>query len=294
MLYRGTFFIDGSGTVIIQFFSIDNAGNEETPKQVEIKIDRTPPITYIYLDPPVPDGLHDWYVSDVLVTLNATDNESGVSKIRVPSLPGGVYTEPFLVTEDCYNNIRISAVDNVGNIEAVKVLAIKIDMTKPVLSMVYNWTGSPLHGYEMIYTVTANDALSGMDRVEFYKNDELQETITSPGPDYEWLDHNISSFHKLHVRGFICSLNITDDLVTFYAILTLNLGFDQIFPHIRAYAYDRAGNQAYDEIEQPSLFEPIPPGTYVYLSLLKKVTLPNDYEGYIGRFFINATFYNRD
>ena len=44
--------------------------------------DTTPPVTTHNLDPPEPNGLNDWYVSDVTVTLNATDDLSGVKEIR--------------------------------------------------------------------------------------------------------------------------------------------------------------------------------------------------------------------
>jgi len=40
--------------------------------------DITPPVTTCTLDPAEPDGLNDWYVSDVEVILNATD--AGVNK----------------------------------------------------------------------------------------------------------------------------------------------------------------------------------------------------------------------
>ena len=41
--------------------------------------DTTPPITTHTLDPPEPDGLNGWYVSNVNVTLTATDDMSGVN-----------------------------------------------------------------------------------------------------------------------------------------------------------------------------------------------------------------------
>lgn len=41
--------------------------------------DTTPPVTTLSFDPPTPDGLNGWYVSNVTITLNATDNQSGVN-----------------------------------------------------------------------------------------------------------------------------------------------------------------------------------------------------------------------
>ena len=64
-------------------------------------------------------------------------------------------------------------------------------------------------------------------------------------------------------------------------------GIDQYYPKICAYAYDNAGNMDYDCISNPCPIVSISPGIYLF----KNLTLPNNYEGYIGRFFINATFY---
>ncbi|MBA7636884.1 hypothetical protein ES703_44512 [subsurface metagenome] len=41
--------------------------------------DITPPVTTCTLNPPEPNGNNSWYVSDVEVTLNATDDMSGVN-----------------------------------------------------------------------------------------------------------------------------------------------------------------------------------------------------------------------
>ena len=50
--------------------------------RISKKDDTTPPVTTYTLDPPKPDGLNGWYVSDATVALNATDNMSGVKEIR--------------------------------------------------------------------------------------------------------------------------------------------------------------------------------------------------------------------
>lgn len=43
--------------------------------------DTTPPVTTIELDPENPNGNNGWYVSDVTITLEATDDKSGVKAI---------------------------------------------------------------------------------------------------------------------------------------------------------------------------------------------------------------------
>ena len=56
-----------------------NVANTQTcEKGFSADNDPTPPVTTISLNPGDPDGDNGWYVSDVTITLNATDNETGV------------------------------------------------------------------------------------------------------------------------------------------------------------------------------------------------------------------------
>ncbi|MBN1862007.1 MAG: hypothetical protein JW840_11180 [Candidatus Thermoplasmatota archaeon] len=268
-------------------FAIHNSKNDN---------DTTPPVTTISFDPPNPDGYNGWYVSNVTVTLNATDNESGVYKIYCSLLPPGeAYTEPILLSQDGIYVISFWSVDFAGNAETPKSAMIRIDKTPPIIVLEYTWESVGFRKYVIIYTATCTDALSGMNRTEFYKNGELQETIRGPGPEYTWTDPYVPfncSFRELIVKGLMCNPSITDEYVTFYAILVLNLGSGEIYPYISAYAYDNAGNWDYQDISQPSPQKMISPGTCIYLSFLEKIILPNNYDGYIGSFFINAKFYN--
>jgi hypothetical protein len=72
----------------------------------------------------------------------------------------------------------------------------------------------------MVFTATATDAVSEMNRVEFFLNDGLQAVIPGPGPTYEW--------------GFTW--------------------FDDISIIITVDAYDNAGNMASDFVEDPDSF----------------------------------------
>ena len=93
----------------------------------------------------------------------------------------------------------------------------------------YTWERVGFRRFVIILTATCSDAMSGMDRVEFYKNGELQETVSGAGPDYEWR-FPWPLFGELHVKGLICNLTMTDEVVTFFAFLVINSGFPQDFP----------------------------------------------------------------
>jgi len=144
--------------------------------------DITPPVTTCTLNPPEPNGLNGWYVSDVEVTLNATDDMSGVNVTEYRINGGNIktYTEPFNVTTDGEHTVQYWSVDNAGNIEDVKSAEFKIDQTKPYIEL---WWENPGNIY-VIFTADCSDATSGMDYVEFYMDDVLQ--FTDYAPPYEW------------------------------------------------------------------------------------------------------------
>ena len=250
--------------------------------------DTTPPITTISFNPPNPDGENGWYVSNVTVTLNATDDSGvNITKYRIDDSIWYNYTEPFILDFDGEDIlIEFYSIDNAGNQEEVKSASIDIDKTKPQISLCYEVTGgNPITGYEFTFTATATDDTSGMNRVEFYINNELQETVNGSGPVYQWEVHYPPLF-ALKVIGLIRDPEITNEYIKFFAKIVFVLGIKDFNPWESAYAYDNAGNYDFDKIEHPTSIATISPGIYLF----KNLTLPNSYKGYIGKFFIRATF----
>jgi len=163
-----------------------------------IGVDGTAPTSSHTLSPANPNGDNGWYVSDITVTLSATDpsigcdmNGSGVKEIKytVNNVPGSVpgETGTFKIHDDGTNiEVKYWSVDNVGNEEGKHTFYINMDQTKPDIKPI-EWDAyrEGLTWY-VKFTCQADDATSGMDRLEMYINDELNETITSPGPTYEF------------------------------------------------------------------------------------------------------------
>ena len=77
--------------------------------------DTTPPVTTHSLDPPEPDGWNGWYVSDVNVTLTATDDESGVKEIKYCVNRGPIRT----IDGDC-GNFYITQEDDADDFIIIK------------------------------------------------------------------------------------------------------------------------------------------------------------------------------
>ena len=272
--------------------------------------DTTPPVTLCSLDPAEPDGENGWYVGSVTVFLNATDDLSGVNitRYRLDGLPWETYTEPFLLEKQGAGiMIEYYSVDNAGNVEPVKNRSIDRDTTKPIMNLEVNVLGSPFFDWIFILTVTASDDLfgihSGMNRVEFYRgfyqSQYLFDTVFGPGPTYHAVYPD-----KYRVRGFIRDTVITGDYMILDGLLVsvspVPKKWHEILLQILVYAYDNAGNWdfqtiewGFKTIEQPCCF-PLSgihylPGLYLF----KEMLLPHNYTGYIGRYFIDATFSTR-
>lgn len=83
---------------------------------VELPEDTTPPVTTCELDG-VMEG--DIFISDVTVTLNATDDMSGVDYTMYKLDDGDyqTYSDPFIVAEDGDHTLNYYSVDLAGNIE---------------------------------------------------------------------------------------------------------------------------------------------------------------------------------
>lgn len=148
--------------------------------------DNTPPVTTCTLDPPYPDGLNGWYVSDITVTLNATDDMSGVDFIKylLDDNDWLTYTQPFKVY-DGYHRITYYAVDKAGNVEQPsEVLRFKVDLTDPEIKRFVWEAYKENQKWYVKFTVKCSETLSGMDRVEFYMEEELW--FTDYDEPYEW------------------------------------------------------------------------------------------------------------
>jgi hypothetical protein len=152
--------LDGNGDSTSAF----DMGVYEAPA-----VDIIPPATTATVTPaPNQAG---WHKTAATVTLTATDNlgGSGVQAIRY-SLNGGPVIEggnpsPVSVTAEGTTTVGYSAIDNAGNAEVPKSLAVQIDMTSPVISgmpAAACTLAPPKHQLVQVANVTAADSLSGI------------------------------------------------------------------------------------------------------------------------------------
>ena len=246
--------------------------------------DTTPPVTTISFYPSEPDGKNGWYVSDVNVTLNATDDISGVKEIHY-RVAGGEWVVQsgdlviFTLDDDCLIDgiIEFYAVDFADNQEEIKsVEDINIDQIPPCPTLVYEIiSGNHMDGFVFVFAAEAVDDCSGMERVDFYVDALFLGTFYGPGPLYECMFRYSPS--KI-ISGLILFKEINEEYVKFFAMI-VKISSLCIGP--RAEGYDNAGNMCWTECS-PSM----PDG----FCLFRNVKLPNNFKGYIGNLFIFAEF----
>lgn len=151
-----------SGLYDISFYSVDNAGNKEVVKTVQVKVDNQAPVT-------VSDAPDTWATKAVTVNLTATDNLSGVDKTFY-SVDGGAFQEGTVVTVAGagLHVITFYSVDKAGNVEVRKQAEVKIDETAPVTTsgLQDGW----YQEQELTVTLKATDDLSGVAKTYYSVN----------------------------------------------------------------------------------------------------------------------------
>lgn len=155
--YTGDFSVDDSETSTVEFYSVDNAGNEEPA--VSLVLNETlEPNTLMSLVGG--EGHGDYYVtSSVMVLLTATDNAggSGIASTMY-RVDGGSWLEyptgGVEIDGDGEHTIEFYSVDNVGNQEPADSEMFEIDSTAPS-------TAADVDGSNV--TLTASDAGSGVE-----------------------------------------------------------------------------------------------------------------------------------
>jgi hypothetical protein len=159
---------------------------ENNTESVDIGADGEAPVSNHILDPATPDGDNEWYVSDVTVHLSATDGtepwQSGVNYIEYKVDGGSAQTgDSVTIMTDGPHTVEYRAIDNVGNEESWNLVEFKIDQTPPKSDLTVEKIGYRKYKF----TANVSDAMSGINRVEFYYDDGFLGTVTEY--PYEWI-----------------------------------------------------------------------------------------------------------
>jgi hypothetical protein len=144
--------ISSEGDHTLSFWSVDKAGNVETAKTVEVKIDKTPP-TINHGQSPAANG-NGWNNTEVTVTFTCADTLSGIA---------GCTASQTVTTEGANQSVTGTATDNAGN-TATDPATVSIDKTAPNVSAAAdrNPNANGWYKADVIVSFTCSDALSGI------------------------------------------------------------------------------------------------------------------------------------
>jgi hypothetical protein len=129
-------------------------------------------------------GQNGWYISPVEIII-VFENDSFISHFYYQIDNGDwiEYTPPLdnvFVNEDGVHYFEGYFTDYEGNIEgSIGPFPFKIDQTKPIL---FDFTMNRAGCFKWKLNATVADDTSGINRVEFYFNDEFLGTCFAPGP----------------------------------------------------------------------------------------------------------------
>ncbi len=131
--YENPIAFDSDGKFVIQFYSVDNVGNQEDEGERIIIIDSTPPTSVHQFGGPVFDNI---VAKGTTIALSATD-ETGVKSthFKLNDGPQAPYTKPIAIGQlpEGEHTIRWYSTDVVGNAEDPKNLTFFVDKTPPLV-----------------------------------------------------------------------------------------------------------------------------------------------------------------
>jgi hypothetical protein len=145
------------GTHQVTYWSVDEAGNEETHSAFEINLDTVPPTIAGHQTPAA--NAFGWNNTDVDVTFTCADDTSGLQ-----TGVAGCSGDTPLVNETAGQNVHGDAVDVAGNSSSTDYGPVKIDKTAPTLTGVPgDANGAGWYRGDVSVTWVGDDALSGID-----------------------------------------------------------------------------------------------------------------------------------
>ncbi|MCX5339394.1 DUF1080 domain-containing protein [Streptomyces atratus] len=180
--YTAPIVVNEVGTHTIRYRATDKAGNTAAEKSVDFAVaapptdDKTPPESSATVSGEKDD--QGQYLGMATVTVTASDTGSGVNTIEYAIGADGAwqpYTAPVMVHETGTHQVRYRATDKAGNTAAEKSVGFTVvapptqDKTPPETSAEVEGDKNSDNAYitSAKVTVTATDAESGVDRIEY-------------------------------------------------------------------------------------------------------------------------------
>jgi hypothetical protein len=166
--------------IIVIFLSINSMAsaidslNCLAPKRFE-----DDPVFFVYGT----KGLNDWYISDVTVAFDYDPQR--VEEIQYYlNNQWHVYTAAFVVSIDGVYYIEWFWLDDIGKThDGFPPIQFKLDKTKPTIELKRKFGTNN----KVTFTATASDSMSGLQRIEFYFDDEKVDEFFESPCSWEWV-----------------------------------------------------------------------------------------------------------
>ncbi|MFG2099724.1 OmpL47-type beta-barrel domain-containing protein [Micromonospora echinaurantiaca] len=192
--YSAPVTVDQLGQHTLSYRATDKAGNTSAAQSVSFTVvrppapDTTPPTVTAAVTGQRDDA--GAYVGSATVTLSATDTESGVDRIEY-SLDGGAYaaySAPVTVSEPGQHTVSYRATDKAGNTSTPQSVSFTVvrppapDTTPPTATATVSGQRDDAGAYvgSATVTVSATDAGSGVDRIEYSLDGQPYAVYTAP------------------------------------------------------------------------------------------------------------------
>lgn len=171
--YSGAFDVSGDGTHTVEFYSVDKAGNAESPKSTEVVVDTQAPVTTLVAVPSSPSS------STISATLYSSDNVSGVAATFYRVDLGGwqPYLGAFDVSGDGTHTVDYYSIDVAGNSEVPGSSTLVVDTQAPTTTATAptGWQDSAAS-----VTLDATDDVSGVAVTLYSINGGSPQPYVSP------------------------------------------------------------------------------------------------------------------
>ncbi|WP_243369988.1 hypothetical protein [Geotalea sp. SG265] len=166
------FRISAEGAHQIDYRSIDNAGNEESPRSFSVMVDGTPPRTEAFLDGrEVVPGRPGLLGKKSMILLETRDEGSGTASVEY-RLDEGAWQPyaPFTAPSKGVHTVSYRSVDNVGNREGEKTITItseRIPVRTDAMVGEPKYAGKDLIVSEKTPVTLTAESMSGVTSTEY-------------------------------------------------------------------------------------------------------------------------------